>query len=160
MLINRTEFDGSVFDRLTEEHRTIRALLDGLLALEVDDVRRTAWFARLAELVRAHARAEDEIVFPALEGSHELGRRMRQEHAHHQRIEALIHGVVVQPATSDEWAHRLRMLDVALRDHFYDEEHNVFPLARYVISAEHAADLLNLYERDRDLTLSGVIRAP
>jgi hemerythrin superfamily protein len=127
-----------------------------VLASHADDPTRAAAFHQLARMIRAHARAEDEIVFAALEGSHELGDHMRVDHVAHVAIAEALADVEAIAPSSSEWKRRLHGLYALLESHFRDEETVVFPRARYVLSAQHAAELLVLYEKDRDLAFSAL----
>jgi hemerythrin superfamily protein len=156
MLTNRTDAEGSVFERLVEEHVAIRKLLEAGLASHADDPTRTAAFHQLARMIRAHARAEDEIVFAALDGSHELGGHMRADHVAHAAIAEALDDVEALAPSSPAWKQRLHGLSALLTSHFRDEETVVFPRARFVISAQRAAEMLALYDRDRELALAGM----
>ena len=68
-----TGYTGQLFRRLTEEHRAILAALDLLIDSDTPDpVERRKAFAWIARATRIQAEAEDRILFPLLDGSHEL----------------------------------------------------------------------------------------
>ena len=154
MLVDRGPFHTMIFDLLIAEHREIAALLDRALAVpEEEPAERIQVFAALDRLVRAHARAEEEIVFPVLAGSYELGRHMHEDADDHAIIGALLDRIERTPADGPDWRYDLALLRDRLTRHFEDEELVVFPKAHCVISDERAMDLAIAYERDRDLTL-------
>lgn len=159
MLVDTGGFHGFVFDTLIAEHRAMLGMLDRLRALPATDVdARRAAFAELSRAVYAHARAEELIVFPALDGSHELGHHVRLDKREHQAIEGLMRDIETTPASSLDWARKVAMLADLLHRHFVDEEEVVFPHARNVISDQHSAELLTSYETERDLVLSQLQR--
>jgi hemerythrin-like domain-containing protein len=151
MLVDTGDYHGLIFNRLREEHREIRAMLDALLRLaDHDAAGRRATFARFAEAVRIHARAEEEIVFPVLDGTYELGHHVREDAKDHRAIEALIRAVELSPAEGPGWRTQVYALKSTLDHHFADEENVVFPLAEEVVSSPHARDILFAYEQERE----------
>lgn len=159
MLVDTGGFHGFVFDTLIAEHRSIAAKLERIRALPAEDAEtRRVEFAELGRLIYAHARGEELIVFPALDGSYELGHHVRLDRREHQAIEAMIRDIESTPAASLDWSRKLTLLADLLRRHFADEEEVVFPHAHNVISDQHAAQLLDTYEAERDLVLSQLPR--
>jgi hypothetical protein len=152
MLVDTGEYHGLLFDRLVEEHREILAMLDDAVAIDEDDVigRRSA-FRRLARVIRIHARAEETIVFPALDGSYELGHHVREDQAHHRAIDARIRELERSSVIGESWRARIRDLRTMLECHFADEEQVVFPHARCVISDPRSRELLDEYDQEREL---------
>lgn len=154
MLVDTSEYHGLLFDRLVEEHREILAMLDATADIDDDDVigRRTA-FRRLARIIRIHARAEEMIVFPALDGSYELGHHVREDQAHHRAIDARIRELERGSAIDQSWTAQIQSLRTMLEVHFADEEQVVFPQARCVISDPRSRELLEEYDQERELLL-------
>jgi iron-sulfur cluster repair protein YtfE (RIC family) len=144
MLIDRGDFRGLIFTRLVEEHRDILAMLDAALRVAEDPVARVRMFSRLARVLRIHARAEEEIVFPVLDGSYELGHHVREDQAAHVEIDELIRRV--ETAEGDTWRAHVDALRTAMLRHFADEEEVLFPGAHNVISDQHGQDMLIEYE--------------
>jgi len=120
-------------------------MLDALL----DNADR-AGLARLARMLRIHARAEEDIVFPALDGSHELGHHVREDQALHRVIDAELLAVEREPDDA-AWQPRLAALRVTLVAHCAEEESQLFPRARCVISDSHARDLFDVYELEQEM---------
>jgi len=149
MLVDSGDYHGLIFGRLREEHREIVSLLADVMRLD-DDEARAAAFARLAQLIRIHDRAEDEIVYPVLEGSRELRHHMREDTKDHRAIDALLRSIEVDSAAGPGWQERLTALRAALDHHFADEEEYVFPRAHAVISSPEEQEMLLFYEQERE----------
>jgi hemerythrin superfamily protein len=154
MLVDTSGFHGGVFATLLEEHRVITGMLDELLRRPAGEAaERGAAFTALARTVRAHDRAEEAIVYPPLDGSYELGHHVRIDRRQHRAIEELLQAVERTPADDPAWTGRLSELQRLLARHLADEEGVVIPRARFVISGQHASELLLAYERERDRIL-------
>lgn len=143
MLVDRGSFQGFIFTRLIEEHREILALFDAAL---VDG--EPATFRRLARILRVHAKAEELIVFPALDGSHELGHHVHEDVLIHRDIDEQLRALENSADRGPAWLARASALREILLAHFADEEVLLFPGAHCVISDQHSQDLLNEYERE------------
>lgn len=143
MLVDRSTFLGFIFARLVEEHREILAILDGAL-----EDGQPASFRRLARILRVHARAEELIVFPALDGSHELGHHVHEDVQVHRDIDQQLRALEQSADRGPAWRARAMTLREILVTHFGDEELRLFPGAQCVISDQHSQDLLNEYERE------------
>jgi hemerythrin superfamily protein len=144
MYVETSGYPGQLFHRLVEEHREILATLDA--TLEVDD---SAGFARVAQMIRIHARAEEAVIFPVLDGSYELAHHVREDVEEHRTIEAQLREIAQRDAMGKAWHDQARALRVMLVRHFQDEEEVVFPRARNVINPR-SNELLELYEIERE----------
>jgi hypothetical protein len=156
MLMRTVPYAGRVFDLLIEEHRVILGLFAALRALPAHAVaERRAGLAEVGRLLRAHARAEQEIVFPALDGSHELGHHVREDRRQHAEIDADLCAIEALDPAGTAWAQEVAALAALVARHMADEEEILIPGARRVIGDTYAETLLLEYQLDRDLTLGG-----
>ena len=102
-------------------------------------------FGRLARILRIHARAEQEIVFPVLDGSYELGDHVREDVRAHQEIDDLIR--MVERSDGATWKAHVVALRTVMLAHFADEEEILFPRAHFVISDQRSQDMLIEYQQ-------------
>jgi hemerythrin superfamily protein len=161
MLVDRGSFHELVYDILIAEHRAMAALLEEALATPASQAAaRTEAFTRFARLLRAHAHAEEKILFPVLDGSYELGHHVRKDAAQHAQLEELVRLIEDTPAADPAWRPSVAALQRRLLLHFVDEEDVVFPRARRVMDDAHAMDLALRYERDRDAVLDRLAGHP
>jgi hemerythrin-like domain-containing protein len=156
MLFNLADFEGDVFERLIAEHREIARMLDELDGLPAHArTERTAAFDAVARALRIHDQAEDDVVFPPLDHSYELGAHMRVDHRDHAAIEAQLRAIEEADRAGADWARKLAALVELVRRHFADEEEFVIPHARNVISGPRAAELLSAFLKDREYLATG-----
>jgi hypothetical protein len=149
MLVDTSDSRGTLFERLVEEHRDILAMLAA--TLEIDDtdmLGRRAGFARLARVLRIHARAEEAIVFPRLDGSYELGHHVREEQAQHRAIDGRMKEIERSSAIGDAWRAEVEALRRVLEQHFAVEEKFLIPHAHCVISDPDAHTLLADWDQE------------
>lgn len=142
------ELERGLFGKLIEEHRMIAALFDiAIGSRELDD--RRAAFATLARELTLHMRAEEEIVYPALDGSYELGDRIHEARREHERAAARLETLEELGDSGDVWLAKVRALRAEVEHHVREEERAVFPRARMVLDRLHQEELLELYEQDK-----------
>jgi hemerythrin superfamily protein len=152
MLVATSDYHGLLFDRLAEEHREILTALEQALSIgESDPHGRREAFRHLARTIRIHARAEEEVVFPPLDGSYELGHHVREDVAQHRAIEEQLRDIELGFPSGAAWLEAVRRLRTLLLHNFADEEGVVFPRAHNVISDPAARDLLVVYEQQREV---------
>ncbi len=151
MYVETDGHPGLLFHRLVEEHREILRILDELRATDAaaPPAEQAAVVARLGRIIRIHARAEEAVIFPVLDGSYELGHHVREDEQDHRTIDAQVSLIERRAASGQTWLDQLEALRVMLLRHFEDEEEYVFPLARYVLNPR-SDDLLRVYELERE----------
>ncbi len=143
---------GRIFDRLVEEHRQIVAMFDRALAQPTPEGCAAA-FAEIAHFLRAHERAEEEILYPELEGSREIGDHVAEDRREHADLEARMRVLEALPPDSGAWSPLVRDLRDAFVRHAADEEQVLFAGARTRFGDDRSELLLIEYEMDRDLAL-------
>ncbi|SCK45536.1 Hemerythrin HHE cation binding domain-containing protein [Streptomyces sp. WMMB 714] len=144
--------DGSGTDDVVElilrDHRTMEDLFRDMRNVEAD---RAAAARRLADLLIAHAEAEEAEVYPAL-------RRYRNvddedvEHSveeHTEGHEALLALLEAGEPGGDEWDEKLEDLVQAVNHHLDEEERSLINDARENVGAERRAELGRAFARAR-----------
>lgn len=145
-------YTAQLIQRLEAEHREILAEFDALVALgERGPVDRSI-LVHLAWTIYLHDRAEDAIVFPALDGSYALGRHIRAEQHEHRIIETQFEDLELRFSLGGEWLQQARTLRAFLLRHFAHEEDVVFARAATVLDPL-SDELLLRYEQERTFLL-------
>lgn len=121
-----------IVDALLGEHALFYQLFDEIEERidDVDDVDRLqGWVAVLGSLLERHAEIEDELLFAPLEeqmhGRDPLGPLRNQ----HRDIEGTVQAMR-SVDDSDRLRRRIHALISVARDHFLQEEQQIFPVAR------------------------------
>ncbi|OEV13706.1 hemerythrin domain-containing protein [Streptomyces nanshensis] len=137
-----------VVELILRDHRTMEDLFREMRNVEAD---RAAALRRLADLLIAHAEAEEAEVYPAL-------RRYRKvdeedvEHSveeHTEGNEALLALLEAGPPGGDEWDEKLEGLVQAVAHHLDEEERSLINDARLYVGAERRRELGRAFARAR-----------
>ena len=137
-----------IFRTLKREHGELSVLIMRV-ATDRDGSARATLFPIIAHELLAHARAEDLELYSFL-ADHESTRGMvMQLEADHERIEMLISELATLPIHSSGWLIRFRELQRAVQEHVDQEENQVFPRARHILSPEMAEEIDHRYRVER-----------
>ena len=137
-----------IFRTLKREHGEVSVLIMRV-ATDRDGDARAELFPLIARELLAHARAEDAEFYSIL-ADHESTRGMvMQLEADHERIEMLISELATLPIHSSGWLIRFRELQRAVQEHVDQEENQVFPRARHILSPEMAEEIDHRYRVER-----------
>jgi hemerythrin-like domain-containing protein len=133
----------TLFEVLAAEHRDLEARFARVQALgptSLSDAR--AAFHDLAEVLRAHLRAERAVAYPRFA---QLGPVVAAEivdaRIDHANIEEALDALAGATLTPSEWLRAVRRLEALFEHHVDSEEREVFPFARRALSIEEAREL-------------------
>lgn len=145
---DRQQETDDVVELILRDHRAMEDLFREMRSVEAD---RTAALRRLADLLVAHAEAEESQVYPAL-------RRYRNvddedvEHGveeHTEGHEALLALLEVETPGGEEWDEKLEDLVQAVNHHLDEEERSLINDARENVGGERRAELGRAFARAR-----------
>ncbi|MCS7476045.1 hemerythrin domain-containing protein [Umezawaea endophytica] len=142
-----------VVELILADHRRFEELFRDLRDRTSD---RTALLGDLAELLVAHAEAEETKVYPALKRYKEVDDdevdHGAEEHAEgHQALLALME---VSDTESEEWEEKLEELVEALNHHVDEEERTILNDARSEVADERRDELGNEFLEARQERIS------
>ncbi len=137
-----------IFRTLKREHGEVSVLMMRV-ATEREGAARADLFPLIAHELLSHAQAEDAELYTYL-ADHESTRGLvMQLEADHERIEMLVAELSAMPMNSSGWLLRFRELQQAVEEHVDQEENQVFPLARHIISPELAEEIDHRYRIEK-----------
>lgn len=143
-----------IFRTLKREHGEVSVLMMRI-ATDRDGSARAELFPTIARELLAHAQAEDAEFYTVL-ADHESTRAMVIElEADHERIELLLGELAAIPMKSSGWLIRFRELQRAVQEHVDQEENQVFPRARHILSTELAEEIDHRYQVEKARGASG-----
>jgi hemerythrin superfamily protein len=131
---------GDVLERILEDHRLFEDLLR--LARRTDTDRAAAREA-LAEVLVAHARSEEEEVYPTLRKDRAITEHEEAhgEEEHAEILEALLAFLAVAGTDTDAYDDALEELATVVNHHSNEEEQTILNPAREDESLEHREEL-------------------
>lgn len=141
-----------VVELILQDHRRMEDLFRLMRSVEAD---RAAALREFADLLIAHALAEEAKVYPALKRYKNIDDEEVEhgEHEHDEGNKALLDLLEVQEIGSDEWDSKLEELVEAVTHHADEEERTILNGARENVAMERREELGAAFweERERQL---------
>lgn len=130
-----------IFDRIRRDHERHRTFLRILEQTHGDSSGRRELFPKLVESVRAHAAAEERVLYAELlahpEGRDRAGHSVKEHH----EADAIFEELLQKDYSDTGWLTRFKTLAEELRHHMKEEEREVFPLAERLISERRQREM-------------------
>ncbi|MGL5911593.1 MAG: hemerythrin domain-containing protein, partial [Phycicoccus sp.] len=126
---------GDVLERILDDHRLFEDLLREARRTDTDRVRARA---ALAEVLVAHATAEEEEVYPTLRAGRAIGEHEEEhgEEEHAEILTALLAFLRVGDTASDDYDEALEELATVVNHHSNEEEQTILNPAREELSLD------------------------
>jgi len=137
-----------IFRTLKREHGEVSVLMMRIAA-DRDGTARAELFPLIVRELMAHARAEDAELYSLLADHESTCPMVMQLEADHERIEMLLVELASIPMASVNWLVRFRELQRVVHEHVDQEENQVFPRARHIMSPELAEEIDHRYKMER-----------
>ncbi|MYR58351.1 hemerythrin domain-containing protein [Streptomyces sp. SID625] len=141
-----------VVELILQDHRRMEDLFRLMRSVEAD---RAAALREFANLLIAHAQAEESKVYPALKRYKDIDDEEVEhgEHEHDEGNKALLDLLEVEEVGSEEWDSKLEELVEAVNHHADEEERTILNGARENVAMERREELgaAFLEERERQL---------
>jgi hemerythrin superfamily protein len=136
----------SIFDILIREHRTVENLFGQIIALcqdeeGSDEQDLEELFALLATNLRAHADAEEAVLYERLATLDDLAEDMPKAREEHAVVEHLLDELEALSSDDGQWLAKLQVLQELVQHHVDEEEDEIFPAAREALDAAEASAL-------------------
>nr|CAE45688.1 hypothetical protein [Streptomyces parvulus] len=137
-----------VVELILRDHRRMEELFRTLRNVEAD---RAAALTEFADLLIAHASAEEDEVYPALRRYKNVeGEDVDHSvHEHHEANEALLALLEVEDTASDEWDDKLEELVTAVNHHADEEERTLLNDARENVADDRRRELGQKFQEAR-----------
>ncbi|MFV0127429.1 hemerythrin domain-containing protein [Streptomyces sp. HMX112] len=141
-----------VVELILADHRTMEDLFREMRDVEGD---REGALKTFADLLIAHAEAEEAEVYPALKRFRniESGEVEHGVEEHTEANEALLALLEVDEIGSEEWDEKLEKLVESVNHHAHEEEATILNGARENVPAERRAELAAAFAAERERQL-------
>jgi len=147
-----------IFDRIKQDHDTMRALLKRID--EQDGSNQRATFDELHRELWAHGKVEEAVFYAAL-SQHRGARAETMEGLNeHQMINGLVEQLNAMPSGNGAWTAKMQVLAELLRHHIDEEEEELFEEARDALKDERAAELGRIFDERKGQALAAVAPLP
>jgi hemerythrin superfamily protein len=126
-----------IFNRLKGEHREVLLLLERCASTDTSDAgvrERVDLYEKSRAELLAHATAEEEVFYSALEQMQETKALALQSRDQHDQIERILMELDSLAADEPLWIERFHALIEGVEAHVREEEERLFPVAERAIS--------------------------
>ncbi|CAL9609228.1 hypothetical protein SUDANB58_05598 [Streptomyces sp. enrichment culture] len=141
-----------VVELILRDHRRMEDLFRRMRSVEAD---RAAALREFADLLIAHASAEEAEVYPALKRYKDIDDEEVEhgEHEHDEGNKALLALLEVEEIGSEEWDSKLEELVEAVNHHADEEERTILNGARENVAMRRREELGAAFLRERERQL-------
>lgn len=136
-----------IYERLTEDHGKQRGLAGGLGKTEGDSAERRRLFEAFKREVENHAALEEQVFYAELMSHADGQEQARHSIIEHDEASTLIEELSGLDMASSGWLNKFNKLRDELEHHVEEEEKDVFPLARKLISEKRAREMATEFDR-------------
>ena len=125
----------NVFELLKQDHQKVSGIFQQIEAAETDAAeQRTQLFTQLKQELDLHAHVEETILYPALKQASETRSITLEAYEEHQEVKDLLAEIEQTPVGDEEWDALVAELKESVEHHVEEEEGEMFPQAREVLS--------------------------
>jgi len=125
------------FELLEKDHEKVSGIFEKLEPTTERGVKtREELFTQLKKELDIHAQIEEQIFYPAIkeaEETHDITLEAFEEHA---VVKQLLAELEALPKDDETWGAKLKVLQENVEHHVEEEEDEMFPSARKVLSSE------------------------
>ena len=132
----------NAFALLKADHKKVAGILEKLDSTTERGVKtREELFSQLKTELDVHARIEETIFYPALEEAKETRDITLEAFEEHRLVKQLLGELDKMDKGDEQWTPRFTVLKENVEHHVEEEEGEMFPKARKVLSEEQAEEL-------------------
>ena len=135
---------------LKADHEKVDALFSQLEeTTERAEKTREELFTKLKQELDLHAHVEEKIFYPAIKEAEETRDITMEAFQEHHVVKVLLRELDAMGVTSETWTAKLKVLKENVEHHVEEEEEEMFPKARTVLSADQLEELGTLIEEEK-----------
>jgi hemerythrin superfamily protein len=132
----------NAFALLKADHKKVAGILEKLDSTTERGVKtREELFSQLKTELDVHARIEETIFYPAIEEAKETRDITLEAFEEHRLVKQLLSELDKMSKDQEEWTAKFTVLKENVEHHVEDEEGEMFPKARKVLSEEQVEEL-------------------
>ncbi len=136
---------------LKEDHETVSGIFEKLEpTTERAAKTRTELFAELKMNLDIHAHIEETIFYPSIKRAAETHDIVLEGFEEHHVIKVLLGELAEMPVDTEQWGAKLKVLKENVEHHVEEEEGDMFPKSREVLSKEQIEELGTQMEAEKE----------
>ena len=125
---------------LMEDHRRVEKLFAQFERAK-DAKKKQALFRSIRTELELHARLEEEVFYPDVEGRQELKSEVKEAHGEHDKVKQMLREAEGLDPDSGEFDATVAGIQGAVEHHVQEEEEQMFPSVRESFSEDHLREL-------------------
>ena len=150
----------NVFTLLKADHKKVAGILEKIDATTERGVKtREELFTQLKTELDVHARIEETIFYPELEKADETHDITLEAFEEHRLVKQLLGELEKMDKGDEQWTARFTVLKENVEHHVEEEEGEMFPKARKVLSKEQAETIGTRMEAEKQKELKAAAAA-
>ena len=135
---------------LKTDHEKVAGIFEKLEeTTERAEKTREELFTKLKQELDLHAHIEEKIFYPAIKQAEETREITMEALQEHHVVKVLLRELDAMGVTSETWTAKLKVLKENVEHHVEEEEEEMFPKARTVLSKEQLEELGALMEEEK-----------
>jgi iron-sulfur cluster repair protein YtfE (RIC family) len=135
---------------LKTDHEKVAGIFEKLEeTTERAEKTREELFTKLKQELDLHAHIEESIFYPAIKQAEETRDITMEAFQEHHVVKVLLRELDAMPVTSETWTAKLKVLKENVEHHVEEEEDEMFPKTRNVLSREQLEELGALMEQEK-----------
>jgi hemerythrin superfamily protein len=139
---------GDWLDALKAEHEMALAIFDKIEATEDDQtMMRSHLLHKLKYALTKHALEEENVVYPALRQANET-EEADELNSDHGYVKTYLYELENMPNDDPQWIARVRDFRAMIEEHMREEENDIFPRLRSMLSDEQNAKLTSAMNKE------------
>ena len=132
----------NAFELLKQDHKKVSGIFEKLEpTTERAEKTREELFTQLKQELDVHAAIEEQIFYPAIKDADETHEITLEAFEEHAVVKTLLSELDAEPKDTEEWKAKLTVLKENVEHHVEEEETEMFPKARKVLSEEQIEQL-------------------
>ena len=136
----RAEDAVNAVELLKQDHKELKKMLKTALEAEGSEEREDMLDHVRSELVR-HERIEEEIFYPRLKSDEKTKEIVLEGYEEHHVADVILDELLEIPPTSELWKAKVKVLKENIEHHIKEEEDEMFPKARRILSSDQLEHL-------------------
>jgi iron-sulfur cluster repair protein YtfE (RIC family) len=148
---------------LREDHENVKQLFSAYEEIEKEDVeQKSKLFRALKKELTIHAQIEEEIFYPAIEGSgdEEAEELIKEANEEHRLVKQLLEELAELGPESDDFDAKLKVLKENVLHHAEEEQEEIFPCFDELDKDEREQISETLASRKQQLSQEGIEEEP
>lgn len=152
-ILNLLEKD--VFKLLEKEHDEVESIFKKFKSLDEEDItERDALFNELKDELKRHITFEETNLFPLIKDKQDKKDKIHDKTLEgleeHHVIKVLLEELDSLSSNKEKWTAKLKVLEETIEHHTMEEERDIFPISREVLSKEQIETLTQKLQRERE----------